>query len=231
MRNQQPPSPRVRGGDGSVLVHSIFYTIQGEGPYAGRPAVFVRLHGCNLQCPACDTDYTSALNCWSPQFLVDKIRHLYHAPGQRLVVFTGGEPLRQSLAVVIDKLLDHGCLVQIETNGTQPPPLVIHSDNLTIVCSPKTGRIHSKILPEIDAFKYVLKAGTVSPDDGLPTEALDLPARPILARPPDGFPREKIFVQPMDPDPDESNLRACIRSIYEFGYTLSLQQHKIIGVP
>src|SRR3954467_9071958 len=49
----------VRSDGNSLSIHSIFYTLQGEGPYSGCPAVFMRLAGCNLQCPGCDTDYTS----------------------------------------------------------------------------------------------------------------------------------------------------------------------------
>jgi len=56
--NQQKPEPRAKG-DGSILdFHSMFFTIQGEGPFAGHRSIFVRLAGCNLQCPGCDTEYT-----------------------------------------------------------------------------------------------------------------------------------------------------------------------------
>ena len=59
MKNQQLADKPVLNETGlSLQVNSIFYTIQGEGPFAGRPAIFIRLAGCNLQCPGCDTEYT-----------------------------------------------------------------------------------------------------------------------------------------------------------------------------
>ena len=68
--NQQAPEKQQLRGDGLLAVHSIFYTIQGEGPFAGETAVFVRLAGCNLQCPLCDTDYTSDRRMVGPMGLV-----------------------------------------------------------------------------------------------------------------------------------------------------------------
>ena len=58
-RNTQPAEKQVKSSGLILAINSIFYTIQGEGPFAGSPAVFVRLAGCNLQCPMCDTEYTS----------------------------------------------------------------------------------------------------------------------------------------------------------------------------
>lgn len=231
MRNEQAPSPRIRGGTGTLEVHSIFYTIQGEGPHAGRPAVFVRLYGCNLQCPACDTDYTSTRTSLSPAALARIVAERYAAPGPPLVIITGGEPFRQPIGPAVEALLDLGCLVQVETNGTLPPPSLVDALNFQVVCSPKTGAVNKALLPFITAYKYVLAADSIALDDGLPLRALEHPARPRLARPRKGFNRRFIYVQPMDPDPEGANLRACIDATYRFGYTLSLQQHKIIGVP
>lgn len=237
--NTQAPAPRL-GGFG-MDVHSVFYTIQGEGPYAGRPAVFVRLYGCNLQCPLCDTDYTSEKITWPPQHHQELAAYIidhFEAPTAPLVVITGGEPLRQAGIVrLVVALQKKGCLVQIETNGTlafpdaHDPYTDIDWDRLMIVCSPKTGRVHNKLKPLVLAYKYVLSANSVDTTDGLPKTALDHPAGPILARPHEGFPRNFVYLQPCDPDPQGENLQACIRSCYEFGYTLCIQQHKIIGVP
>src|SRR5262245_30518232 len=82
---------------GSALyVNSIFQTIQGEGPLSGERAIFLRLAGCNLQCPLCDTEYTKR-NEWSIETVVDKIIENQFPENRhnQLVVITGGEPFRQ----------------------------------------------------------------------------------------------------------------------------------------
>jgi 7-carboxy-7-deazaguanine synthase len=232
----QAPTP-LREGFG-LEVHSAFYTIQGEGPYAGRPAVFVRLYGCNLQCPQCDTDYTSNNTKWIPELLAGHCVHLFKAQATPLVVITGGEPLRQNIMPFVGALQKLNCTVQIETNGTLPLPHRkyevgdgVSLMNIKVVCAPKTGRVNKKLKPFIWAYKYVLAADAVHSDDGLPIRALNHPASPLLARPHLDFPVERVYLQPLDPDPEGLNLKACIKSCYEFGYTLCIQQHKIIGVP
>ena len=234
--NRQKPTPRIRGGFGTI-VHSIFYTIQGEGPLVGRPAVFVRLYGCNLHCPQCDTDYTSQQLAWQPDILAEHIIDKFKAPTSPLAVFTGGEPFRQNLIPIIRALQERDCHVQIETNGTlglpkgNPGTHGVNWPLVDIVCSPKTGRVNKMLERFITAYKYVVTADQMSKEDGLPLTALGHPAHPMLARPRKGFPTERIYVQPVDPDPDGANLAACVKSCYEFGYTLCLQIHKIIGVP
>jgi organic radical activating enzyme len=154
--------------DKKVLeVCDVWRTIQGEGPFAGLPAVFVRLAGCNLNCPACDTDYTSNRMSIRPEQLVERIQ--YKQTGG-LVVFTGGEPLRQNIGIATKLLYRLGYTVQIETNG------MLYRDDmeyngLTIVCSPKSPIIHEKLQPLIRAVKYVVQAGFVDVD-GLPTRTL-----------------------------------------------------------
>lgn len=227
--NKQPISKQILRSDGKLFLHHVFATIQGEGPYVGVPAVFVRLSGCNLQCPACDTDYSSRGDLVTPAELValiDKER----TGTSNLVVITGGEPFRQNLAPLVDLLLDLGYRVQIETNGTLFVP-GLRYDEVTIVCSPKTGRLNQTLLPHIDAFKYVVSADSIG-EDGLPIRALDHSAFPVVARPPVGF-KGRIYVQPMDAQnatENRRNLDAAIRSCLQFGYTLCLQIHKIIGM-
>lgn len=227
-------------------VHSVFYTIQGEGPFCGQPAVFVRLAGCNLQCPSCDTDYTSQRHSLHASEILELVRiklsecSLYYTlnPWQGpLVVITGGEPFRQQIGVLVRLLVSKGYRVQIETNGT----LYIENlpwDSITVVCSPKAGKINDKLLPRIDAFKYVMQAGSVDPEDGLPVKALDHSAAPRVARPPLGN-RKPVYLQPMDStqeydliknEENADNLRACIASCMKHGYTLQLQVHKIIDM-
>lgn len=230
------PVEKQRSGSPILEVHSIFYTIQGEGPFAGSPAVFVRLAGCNLQCPACDTDYTGKRATMYPYEVLADIQRLdvafYYPPEVRpLVVITGGEPFRQDIGQLVRLLVSKQYRVQIETNGTLSGES-IPWDSVTIVCSPKTGKINPKLLPHIDAFKYVLSDESVDPDDGLPIFALDHSAAPRVARPP-AFNKKPVYLQPMDTQNkalNDLNLAACIKSCMRHGYTLQLQIHKIINM-
>lgn len=227
--NHQPPE-KQNLDIGLVLdVHSIFKTIQGEGPFTGQRSIFIRLAGCNLQCPMCDTDYTSDRRFLSVSQIIDMVNDHAHIHSY-LVVITGGEPFRQNIKHLVEVLLANGHQVQIETNGTLYQELPY--DQITVVCSPKTGNINRQLLPHIDAFKYVLHADQVSEDDGLPFRALEHPAHPRLARPPKGY-AGRIYVQPTDEGNLEKNsqhLSAAINSSMEYGYTLCLQTHKIINM-
>ena len=123
--NTQPIEKKVHREDGIVEVHSIFYTIQGEGPFCGTPSVFVRLAGCNPQCPWCDTEYSSSRMEMTPFEVVVQAKVRFRLPKGGLVVITGGEPFRQNLSYLLRALTEHGYYVQIETNGTLPPPACV----------------------------------------------------------------------------------------------------------
>lgn len=239
MLNQQPPEKRVGGIQLDLHVHSVFATIQGEGPFCGTPAVFVRLAGCNLQCPGCDTDYTSKRQRYTVAQLAWQVGMTRTTREPGLVVITGGEPFRQQIADFIDALLDMKYYVQIETNGTLPAAnLIYNTSSLNdrtgayIVCSPKTGRMHPSVVNNACALKYVMHANSVDPDDGLPLTALDHTAHPKLARPPRGWDRP-IYLQPMDSQEQEQNnlnRAVCVASCLKHGYILQLQVHKLLGM-
>lgn len=250
--NEQAPTKRETKDDGRVLVHSMFHTIQGEGPLVGFPSVFIRLAGCNLQCPWCDTEYTqNPLGRLSVESIVSRVVTMFKQNGtlvgsydklprkRPLIVLTGGEPFRQPLWRTVYGLISSGFQVQIETNGTlfQEVPqdivtaLLGNIRFLTIVCSPKTGTINAKLQPMLSALKYVAKAGCIAADDGLPVLALDHPAAPRVARPPLGF-AGPVYLQPMDEGDVIGNLKnldAVVSACKKFGHTLCLQTHKIIG--
>lgn len=240
--NIQPIEKRDVQSDGILEVHSIFLTIQGEGPFCGTPCVFVRLAGCNLQCPACDTDYTSQRTRMGPYQILAEVNDLWRTDRFRkgLVVVTGGEPFRQNVGPLFDVLCANGYYVQVESNGTMNPPSetgwryqhdVVLSDRggVYIVCSPKTGKLNPLLLEAACALKYVVRAGMID-EDGLPLSALDMPNRP--ARPPEGWAR-LIYVQPIDSGVDHENVLhklAATNSCLKHGYTLQLQIHKLVGV-
>lgn len=230
--NEQPPEKKIVNFDPIFYsIHSVFYTIQGEGPYSGCPAVFVRLAGCNLQCPLCDTDYTKGRAALSVDEIVAEVKEQHGSSPTRLIVISGGEPFRQPIGKLVARFLDEGYQVQIETNGSlyQAGPW----ERCTIVCSPKTGALNRSLLPYIDAFKYVGGEANLAMDDGLPIKALEHTASPRLARPPEGHPA-RIYLQPIDVQDAQQNWRhtqAVVESCMKFGYTLCLQTHKIIDVP
>lgn len=230
--NQQSIEKQDHNPNGILDFHSIFYTIQGEGIHVGRPAIFVRLFGCNLQCPLCDTDYTSERKLIGPAGLVELVQEINVAA--TLVVITGGEPFRQNITPAVEALLAAGFQVQIETNGTLYQPGFPY-DRADVICSPKAGSLAKGYIdhPEaIKAFKYVLQAGRIAPD-GLPTLALAHPASPMVARPPEGF-EGVVYLQPADEGEaydflNDDNLACCVASCMQHGYTLGIQLHKLIG--
>lgn len=233
--NKQPAEKPVHD-DGpapqgtAIEVVQVFRTIQGEGPFAGVPAVFIRLAGCNLQCPLCDTDYTSTRQWVTVQEIAHTVDLLNGRDTINLVVITGGEPLRQPIGPLVRRLADR-YKVQIETNGTLYEKTLGEETSISdyvLVCSPKAG-INPRLLPDIKYFKYVVRAGYIDPEDGLPTRALDCDARP--GRPSVGKP---VYVQPCDEGDEQRNklnTLAAIESCQKFGYILCLQLHKIIGLP
>lgn len=245
-RNTQAVEKSDHRIDGSVVVHSIFYTIQGEGPFAGQPAVFVRLAGCNLQCPLCDTDYTSQRLRMQPEHVfrvAEEEINAYMAKSGKtgrnrcdLIVITGGEPFRQTLDPLVRTFLGKGLRVQIETNGSLYQELTYFHEHLTIVCSPKTGMINRRLLKHIKAFKYVASAASLKDsDDGLPMAALEHPNSGRLFRPPFGY-NGQIYLQPVDEKDNrrggnnDKNLAAVVKSCMDYGHTLCLQVHKYAGV-
>jgi 7-carboxy-7-deazaguanine synthase len=217
--NKQTIEPRTFHSAGVLEVNSVFETIQGEGPFAGTPATFVRLAGCNLQCQWCDTEYTKRQT-----FTAEGVAA--QCANQRLVVITGGEPFRQNIAPLIRQLLSVGHKVQIETNGTIFDEEVMKLD-VHVVVSPKTKSIDMRF--------------AVCYDEGSPAvyfKMLHGPAFPSQANGKGGdpwmLPIPADYVMPLDTgNKDESKQIAkeaaqyCIRT----GARLALQQHKWIDLP
>lgn len=100
----------------TLLVNEIFYSIQGESIYSGRPCIFVRLTGCNLRCSYCDTRYAYEEGEQMEIGIILERIDAYRCP---LVEVTGGEPLLQSdTPLLIQNLLEKGYVVMMETNGS-----------------------------------------------------------------------------------------------------------------
>jgi len=226
--------------NGSLLVHSVFLTVQGEGPFAGRPAVFVRLGGCSLACSWCDTDFDEAASQrQAPRLLAQQVAML--AGPVSLCVITGGEPMRQNLVPFLRALRDENMDVQIETAGIHwneglEQMLDAEQKAISIVCSPKLPYIHEYIEAYACAFKYIVSAAEPkSRATGLPLYAVSQHGHPnhgrmfvVLNK------KELVYVQPLDENDaarNKANLDYCIGLAQSFGYRLSIQQHKVIGLP
>jgi len=239
--------------DGLTLaVQDIFYTIQGEGPFSGEPAVFIRLAGCNLACVFCDTDFESKIdNRMTIEQIVAQVAEMPHP---ELVVLTGGEPLRQRLDPLLEALLRTNRVdtVQIETAGTLWQPKITHHTlsrggcdaYVVVVCSPKTPKVAPWIAANCTHFKYIIEAGRQGPD-GLPAFGSQ-PSNSMLAqtlfRPPASA-QTTIWVSPCDVGVDHAfsglsnnelnkmNVAAAVDAAMTHGYRLSLQTHKLLGLP
>lgn len=233
----QNPILKPDKGDGQTLkVVEIFPTLQGEGPYAGEPSIFIRLHGCHLACYFCDTKFDD------PNDPVMDISEIAFAIGQarakvrtNLVVLTGGEPTRQNLGPLIAFLRENGFIVQIETAGSFWQDC-LELSNVRIVVSPKTQYVHPMIAEHAIAWKYIIRADMVSHDDGLPIE--DSQKKDVfkkLARPPLDveYDRTSVYLSPMDeydPEKNRRNIEQVVKTAMQYGYRAGLQLHKIFGI-
>ncbi|USX17741.1 7-carboxy-7-deazaguanine synthase [Oxalobacteraceae bacterium OTU3REALA1] len=207
-------------------IKEIFYTLQGEGAHAGRPAVFCRFSGCNLWtgresdrasavCQFCDTDFVGTDGegggkFKTPEDLAATINALWPAayPASKYVVFTGGEPLLQLDTALIAAMHAVGFTIAIETNGTLPVP-----DGVDWICvSPKMGS--TLVVTRGSEIKVVI-----------PQTGQDLAAYEQL-----DF--ENFYVQAMDGPLAEFNTKLAIETCKRNPkWKLSLQTHKLLQIP
>lgn len=215
----QNPKRSASFTDGTSLeVKSIFKTIQGEGPFVGMPAIFIRLGGCNLACTFCDTDFED-FTMLKVDEIVTQVKEL--ADNIKLVVITGGEPFRQPIELLCDKLIQLGFMLQIETNGTLYRNI---SEKVHIVCSPKAGKggyfpLREDLLPHINSLKFLIA-------DNMP----EYSGVPEIGQSKYGI---AVFIQPMDQNDkllNQKNVKLAIDLSIKYGYRLSIQTHKILGI-
>ena len=194
-----------------MRINEIFYSIQGEGVNTGRPAVFVRLSGCNLKCPFCDTDFSTSEEMTVYE-IVDEVCNLSN--GCKFVVITGGEPTIQDCVQLIDTLHLAGYEVAMESNGTRPAPYNVNW--LTI--SPKIAYIDNDAAKvrqmRADEVKLVFD-GMHEPSDY-------------------GITAKHYYLQPCDtgdPATNEVIIQQCVQYIKNHPkWKLSLQTQKILKV-
>ena len=145
-----------------LSVNEIFYSIQGESTYAGKPCVFVRLAGCDLRCTWCDTAYAFSEG---RKMTIDEIVQQVDAFRSPLVEVTGGEPLLQEdVYPLMERLLDSGRTVLLETGGqvdvSRVPGGVIKVMDVKCPASGETGRMEWGNIDRLgsrDQVKFVIK--------------------------------------------------------------------------
>ena len=187
-----------------MKVNEIFYSLQGEGYHTGTPAVFLRLSGCNLHCPFCDTTHEDGTEMAEGEILERVLPY-----PSRHIVITGGEPSLQLTPTLVDILHDAGFYIQVEPNGTHPLP----EDVDWITCSPKANA--AVVLNRIDELKVVYTGQDVEE---------------IANR----YAAMHYFLQPCSsPEYDGgANIQATVAYILEHTHwRLSLQTHKLINIP
>ncbi|QED23724.1 7-carboxy-7-deazaguanine synthase QueE [Candidatus Deianiraea vastatrix] len=204
--------------DGSLLfVQEIFPTIQAEGIFAGRPAIFIRLGGCNLACSFCDTEFENFSQMSLEDILAQVQKHQVQYSKINLIVITGGEPMRQNIIPLCNKL-HKNFTVQIETNGTIYRNL---PDFVKVICSPKI--VNGKYtIPadglQIDALKFLISA-SLEHYNKIPDWAFDF---------------KEIFIQPMDEQDAQKNAAnnaLAVKIAMENNLKLSIQMHKFLQIP
>ncbi|KRQ07169.1 7-carboxy-7-deazaguanine synthase [Bradyrhizobium pachyrhizi] len=208
----------------SYAVKEIFLTLQGEGAHAGRASVFCRFAGCNLWsgreqdragavCKFCDTDFVGTDGTLGGRYATaEELAGTIAAQwtggeADRYVVLTGGEPLLQVDAALIDALHGHGFAIAIETNGTIVPP-----DGLDWICvSPKAAA--ELVIRKGHELKLVYPQMENAPEDFA------------------GLVFERFSLQPMDgPDVIENTERAIAYCLKHPQWRLSVQTHKSLGI-
>lgn len=209
----------------SYAVKEIFYTLQGEGARAGRPAVFCRFSGCNLwsgreedradaRCTFCDTDFVGTDGNGGGRFadagaLADAIEALWPhgAARERYVVLTGGEPVLQIDSALLDALHARNFEIALETNATLSPPPGID----WLCASPKGDS--PLVVTAGDELKLVYPQPGVDPAAFI------------------GLDFTHFFLQPLDGPERERNTALAVRYCLDHPrWNLSLQTHKIIGI-
>jgi organic radical activating enzyme len=186
----------------SLFVTSMFFTLQGEGPYAGMPALFIRLAKCNLDCSFCDTFFDDG--DWMTydqieQKMDETIWNFWQSKGKEMpkwvyepaegrktypnivLVMTGGEPLiQENISAFMARQLSEFKEVQVESNGI---PDTVVPEGVTLVCSPKCIEKNGvaikyfapskTILDRADCLKFVMSADPESPYSSIPDWALE----------------------------------------------------------
>jgi len=198
-------------------VKELFYSIQGEGRYAGTPSIFCRFTGCNKWsglgidrsssvCSFCDTDFVGGERYTLPQ-LVSAIQALWPGGGRPRVVFTGGEPALQLTSDLITTLRRINITCAVETNGSVQLP---DAGPYWITVSPKD---HKLVITKGNELKLLWPNPLTPPDEYI------------------GMEFRYFYLQPIDDENVATNTASALYYVMKNPkWCLSLQQHKILGI-
>ena len=206
-------------------VKEIYYTLQGEGYHTGRPAVFIRFSGCNLWtghekdrsgaiCNWCDTDFVGTNGINGGKFSAEEITNIINSlwkgnvQTEPYVICTGGEPLLQMDDSLIKAIHKAGFEIGLETNGTMIPP-----DGIDWICvSPKANA--DLVLKNGNELKVVYPQCGMNP------------------RMHEKLKFDHFYIQPMDGIDQKNNIKRSEKFVLDHPkWKLSLQTHKILGIP
>ena len=206
-------------------VKEIYYTLQGEGYHTGRPAVFIRFSGCNLWtghekdrsgaiCNWCDTDFVGTNGINGGKFSAEEITNIINSlwkgnvQTEPYVICTGGEPLLQMDESLIKAIHKAGFEIGLETNGTMIPP-----DGIDWICvSPKANA--DLVLKNGNELKVVYPQCGMNP------------------RMHEKLKFDHFYIQPMDGVDQKNNIKRSEKFVLDHPkWKLSLQTHKILGIP
>lgn len=198
-----------------MKINETFVSLQGEGHFTGTPAFFLRLSGCNLQCPFCDTQHQTFIEMSEDMIVEEASREK-----PRHIVITGGEPALQLTQSLVDKLHEAGFFIQVETNGTLPLPQGID----WVTCSPKSltpALSRGEGVQTVDELKVLFMGDGTDPEEMV---------SPLLG---EGT-GVRLFLQPLDTG-DEMRNRIILRDTIAYilqhpKWSLSLQTHKMLGI-
>lgn len=218
----------------TIYVNEIFETIQGEASYTGTPSVFVRLQGCPVGCPWCDTKHTWEVELDKEiqptimflkeedaptfaKFNVDDLMECLDQFKARHIVLTGGEPCIYNLEAHTKAICDSGRTCQIETSGTFP---IRCDDRVFVTLSPKIDMPGGlEVLEE-----SIARANEVKYPMGKESDICKVTEQ-VMAKMPPGVP---LWLQPLSQSPKATAL--CVKTATEHNWKVSIQTHKFIGV-
>lgn len=195
-----------------MRINEIFYSLQGEGRWAGTPAIFIRFSGCNLKCDFCDTNHLLYKE-YSTEEILREIKD--YAPNH--IVLTGGEPTLQITPKFLTALKERGYYIHLETNGTKELSQSLYTKLDWITCSPKFDKIPA--MARFEELKVVFDKDHIEP---------------LKEYEQIRYPLESFYLQPCDRKDEQwnqENIIACVEYIKQHPiWKLSLQTQKILNI-
>ena len=211
-------------------VHEIFHSLKGEGKWTGTPMRFIRLHGCNLKCDFCDTDFSQD-KPMTAQAIMDELLKLPWTPR---IVITGGEPCMQPIEYLCQVLQGSELFIHLETNGMFEPPQTCD----WVALSPKNLKLNTMALKMADEIKFVFDENTPQFINEFTNKyhrfsMIDLDCQYYVMPKALGVSNNDLDVDVRGPSGlNQKNITAAINYCKEnSGFSLCMQLHKVLNIP